>query len=195
MKIGVFYNSNLLIIGNTFTNVSGPLLFGGSGSNSAINVFVSNNVAYNDAVFASAYAGSQSTNVVIYGNTGSYIYNPETSGQWLIDAGGNNWVGLDSYGGVLHYGAISGQSSSKWTARANGANYFLDDTNASLTVPGSQQSVASTATGILNTAANGSGTSIPLISGTIANFTWTGSAWQTNAASTSAPQLWMILTH
>jgi hypothetical protein len=182
-----FWNSNLFIAFNTFTNIQVAVLIAGSGRNRVEDVLVVSNYATASEAFVESGegAGSWSTNVVFRYNTDlgtiqySALWSTWATGQYLVDdlsnnfppkndsdGGGNNRVGYD-FGArhVLH-------------PNSTNAAFYLDDSKpgqippvAVLLVTNSgPASVLYTSASLVNP--------ITISNGYSAKFRWTNGVWQ-----------------
>ena len=190
---GAWWCSNIWVIGCTFTNVGIPTFYAGlaSQTNSAINVGYTNCHAAGDSEFGWGYSFAQCTNVSYANCSGSYLRSPFTSGQLLIDAGGNTWAGIPVYSG----GTISDSQSTYFKLYTGGGSVYVDDTNSSQTVTGSHLGVyAGSGAVTVYPSDSGQGTPVALTTGNSATWQWNGSAWVTNYGAAAPPPQYLWIT-
>jgi len=183
-------NSNIVIAGNTFSNVLDAVMIEGSGNNAAWEVTVTNNTISappHSGNFGFAAGYGWATNVVVRDNVSTGLaYGLDSTrlgGQWYTDAATNQFPIWADYGGagtnVISY--ARGRRHRLDVANAQ-AIFVLEDTHPRQVPAGASLEIANP--GNYTVRAYGSqrmtGRAVTLTAGQTVTFYWTGNEW-TNA--------------
>jgi hypothetical protein len=187
---GTDINSNIVIAGNSFSQVATALMIEGSGRNAVWDVTVTNNRASappnrGNVGFAAGYGWA--TNVVIRDNVASGLtYGLDSTrlgGQWYADAASNQFPAKHDGNGpgtnVISYAyggrhALSTASADAYFA-LDGAHPSQIPANAELEITQNGQYPA-----LIYLSQSKPGNSLKLVPGQRVTFYWNGSIWTTN---------------
>lgn len=175
-------NGNILVEGNTFTNVFQPFFNGGDHADRMENVLIRSNLAYSCESFANGCGWG--TNVSFIGNICRYgLLNSSTmTGQWLLDDDSNQFpyqyiTGTANISNnIITY--AKGMRQALATTLSN-AQFAIDDIHPRQTPAGAHMNIQNTATLPVSVYVSVSLSQAPVVlqPGSGITCMWTGSGW------------------
>jgi hypothetical protein len=202
---GSAINSNIVVVGNTFSNFFTIISVLGTGNNLLDGLLVSNNIAYTSVGGASEFAGGYGwgTNMLFVDNYaygfGHGLDSRTLPGQWYLDDFSNifptNKVN-DTVGktNVITY-AFGGIRQQTFTTKPNSV-FLIDDTHPAQIPPNAALAITHTGNypALLYFSASMSGTPIVLTNGQTVKFRWMHGSWQIPSIVTSPSDLRVLPT-
>jgi hypothetical protein len=188
---GSTVNSNIVVVGNTFSNVFHAVSVYGSGGNSVWNLVVSNNVGIKTSLFG--YNSGWGTNLDFYANVsdGSGLDSHLASGQWFLDDASDQFTTNTINDSVGMSNTLSYAYGMKWQINdAKPASVFvIDDANPQKIPPGAVMNIKNLSSISIPLYFNSALTLEPV---TMANgqtivANWNGSQWTTNSVADELP--------
>ena len=176
-------NNNILVVGNTFTNVAQAFLCGGYGVCTMQNLVFTNNIMNTGAAMVNGFGFG--TNMVIKNNIAINTIGVDSSklqGQWYFDDLSNQFpfININDFG-TGKTNAISYNLGARLNIHAVAVNsaYYLDDSVPWAIPPGAKMILknGSGRSELLYLSASLKGASIMMTNSYSGTFAWGGNAW------------------